>query len=135
MPRLPRPEHPRPDWHRPDWLSLNGTWRFAFDPHNRGEHERWYRAAHPDLATRDRGTDDPFGDTIVVPFPWESPLSGVHDPGYLGVGWYQRTIHVPESWASPSGEWRLHPWLAFGAIDWEARVWVDGSMVAEHEGG
>ena len=135
MSQLPRPEHPRPDWHRPDWLSLNGTWRFAFDPHNRGEHERWYRAAHPDLGTRDRGTEDPFGDTIVVPFPWESPLSGVHDPEYLGVGWYQRIIDVPASWASTSGGWRLHPWLAFGAIDWEARVWVEGRLVAEHEGG
>jgi hypothetical protein len=135
VPELPRPEHPRPDWHRPDWLSLNGTWRFTFDAHNRGEHERWYRSAHPAVGTRDYGVEDPFGDTIVVPFPWESPLSGVCDPEYLGVGWYQRTIEVPASWEGSSGGWRLHPWLIFGAIDWEARVWVDGQLVAEHEGG
>lgn len=135
---IPRPEHPRPDWHRADWLNLNGTWRFTFDPHNRGEHERWYRAAHPDLdvpASRDRGTLNPFGDRIVVPFPWESPLSGVHDTEYLGVAWYQRVIEVPPSWARADGTWRLHPWLTFGAIDWSARVWVNGRLVVEHEGG
>ena len=160
MPLLPRPEHPRPDWHRPDWLNLNGAWRFAFDPHNRGEHERWYRAVHPDLGQMSGGVEDPFGDTIVVPFPWESPMSGVHDPEYIGVGWYQRTLEVPPSWASiltydaesdrgldraasqnrivssaREQNWRLHPWLAFGAADWEARVWIDGRLVAEHEGG
>lgn len=98
MPELPRPEHPRPEWHRREWLSLNGAWRFAFDPHNRGEHERWYRAAHPAVVTRDRGVEDPFGKTIMVPFPWESPLSGVHDTEYVGVAWYQRNIEVPASW-------------------------------------
>ena len=135
MPTLPRPEHPRPDWHRPEWLTLNGTWRFTFDPHNRGEHERWYRVAHHAIGPRDRGVEDPFGDSIVVPFPWESPLSGIHDPEYLGVGWYQRTIEIPASWAGHEGAWRLQPWLCFGAIDWEARVWIDGRLVAEHVGG
>lgn len=159
MTSLPRPEHPRPDWHRPDWLSLNGHWRFAFDPLNRGEHERWYRAMHPSIGRISGGIVDPFRDTIVVPFPWESPSSGVHDTEYVGVGWYQRTVDVPASWAagnapafdggqgtvtrSPSGSdhdaaddaWRLHPWLVFGAIDWEARVWIDGRLVAEHAGG
>ncbi len=135
MPEMPRPEHPRPDWHRPNWLNLNGSWRFTFDPHNRGEHERWYRVPHPTLGPRDRGIEDPFGDCIVVPFPWESPMSGVHDPEYLGVGWYQRIIEVPASWAGQGATWRFHPWLCFGAIDWEARIWLDGRLVAEHVGG
>ena len=135
MPEMPRPEHPRPDWHRPNWLNLNGSWRFTFDPHNRGEHERWYRVPHPTLGPRDRGIEDPFGDCIVVPFPWESPMSGVHDPEYLGVGWYQRIVEVPASWAGQGATWRFHPWLCFGAIDWEARIWLDGRLVAEHVGG
>jgi hypothetical protein len=143
-------------------LNLNGPWRFAFDRHNRGEHERWYRVVHPEVGHRAGGAKDPFGDTIVVPFPWESPLSGVHDTEYLGAGWYQRAITAPASWASDASPsafgaperdgngphspergsstvagvgWRLRPWLAFGAIDWEARVWIDGRLVAEHVGG
>ena len=46
----PRPEHPRPDWHRSDWMNLNGVWNFALDPDNRGEHLRWYKVPHPDVA-------------------------------------------------------------------------------------
>ncbi|CAA9292764.1 MAG: GH2 [uncultured Chloroflexi bacterium] len=31
--------------------------------------------------------------------------------------------------------WRLRPYLCFGAVDWSARVWINGRFVAEHDGG
>ena len=31
--------------------------------------------------------------------------------------------------------WRLKPSLCFGAVDWSARVWVNGRFVGEHIGG
>ena len=31
--------------------------------------------------------------------------------------------------------WRLRPYLCFGAVDWNAKVWVNGRFVAEHDGG
>ena len=116
---IPRPEHPRPDRVREPWQSLNGRWRFAFDGQLRGEHERWYR---PEI-------DHPFGQRIAVPFPWESQLSGLARKDYLGAGWYRREITLPIAWKGK------RVWLNFGAIDWHARVWIDGRPVGEHVGG
>src|SRR5262245_60607085 len=141
---VPRPEHPRPDLRRDEWRNLNGTWRFSFDVHNRGEQQRWYRLPHPDVAARtgeiSAHGEDPFVAQIVVPFPWESRLSGVADPAYKGAAWYQRVIEAPPEWADPGprrpgARWRRRPYLCFGAVDWNAKVWVDGRFVTEHDGG
>lgn len=57
--------------------------------------------------------------TINVPFPWESPLSGVARTEYKGAAWYTREFTVPAEWDG------LTPWLHFGAVDWSARVCMD----------
>lgn len=114
-----RSEHPRPDHRRDPWLSLNGPWRFAFDPEMIGEQDRWHRPT----AGRPKSLE------INVPFPWESRLSGVAAPRYQGAAWYEREVTVPAEWTD------LRPILHFGAIDWSARVWVNGHLVAEHENG
>ncbi len=161
---LPRPEHPRPDFQREPWINLNGRWRFSFDKDNMGEQRKWYRLAHP-AARNAEGippTDDPFGSEIVVPFPWESRLSEVCAPDYKGAAWYQRVIEIPADWAEGDADsgprdaiglpgmedtssavtaigagvtWRLRPFLCFGAVDWNAKVWVNGRFVGEHSGG
>jgi beta-galactosidase/beta-glucuronidase len=90
---VPRPEHPRPDFVREPWINLNGRWRFTFDKDDVGEQLRWYRVHHPArgemLASTDPSSyfntgpsagslvEDPFGDEIIVPFPWQSHLSVV----------------------------------------------------------
>lgn len=143
-PELPRPEHPRPDFQREPWIKLNGRWRFAFDPQNVGEQLRWYRVSHPVVASHigevSDPVEDPFLSEIVVPFPWESRASGVGEATYKGAAWYQRSIEVPREWAGgrpgrTGVAWRRHPFLCFGAVDWSAKVWVNGRFVAEHEGG
>ncbi len=115
---IPVPEYPRPDLQRERWLNLNGKWAFDFDPDAVGESEKWYA---PDAHQ--------YGMHIIVPFPWESKLSEVHNPEYKGAAWYQRTISVPEEWASQRVV------LKFGAVDWEAKVWINGHFVGGHEGG
>jgi hypothetical protein len=60
---VPRPEHPRPDLRRPLWENLNGPWEFRFDPDDRGRQEHWEQ---PGVQ---------FPETILVPFPWESPAA------------------------------------------------------------
>ena len=116
--QIPRPEHPRPDFQRDDWLNLNGKWAFDFDPDAVGESEKWYS----------KGTHH-YSQHITVPFPWESELSEVNDAEYKGAAWYQRTISVPEDWAGK----RII--LKFGAVDWEAKVWVNDNFIGQHEGG
>src|SRR5262245_42500020 len=87
---IPWPEHPRPDFQRPTWVNLNGTWSFEFDPQDIGEKETWFKPG-----------GHAFSRKIVVPFPWESKLSGIHDPAYKGVAWYSREIQLPSGreWA------------------------------------
>jgi len=114
---IPKPEHPRPDFERSDWVNLNGTWDFRFDPLDRGLSEEWYRQP----AAFDR--------KITVPFPWESKLSGIADLSPQQIAWYRREFRVPRNWRGK------RVWLRFGAVDWEARVWVNGRYVGQHQGG
>jgi len=113
---IPRPEHPRPDFERDAWLNLNGTWQFEIDNDETGE-ERGLRS----------GTD--LAGTIVVPFCPESKLSGVGNTDFMNRVWYRRTFAVPEDMRGK----RLL--LHFGAVDWHARVWLNGRVLGEHRGG
>ena len=106
--------HPRPQLQRERWISLDGPWRFAFDPDR-----RWHRPADiPDWPL-----------TIRVPFCPESRMSGIGDTGFHPVCWYEREFDLPE--LPPNGRLLLH----FGAVDYQARVWVNDYPVMEHEGG
>ena len=105
------PEHPRPQMVRPDWRNLNGLWEYAVTP-------------------RDAEPPDHWDGTILVPFCIESNLSGVGRR--VGPGerlWYRRTFT-----ARPSPEDR-RGLLHFGAVDWEAVVRINGTLVGEHRGG
>jgi len=119
---VPRGEHPRPDLRRNLWLNLNGAWQFRFDPDDRGIEENWHEAT-AGVAAGD------FDRRIVVPFCWQSKLSGVGDTSGQQIGWYRRTTEIPETFQG------RNVWLRFGAVDWEARVWVNGREAGRHEGG
>ena len=113
----PRPEYPRPDLMRSDWLNLNGTWRFAFDDEDRGLRARW----HEDPSALDR--------EILVPFPYQSPMSGIGTRDLHPVVWYARRFQVPAEWAG------RRVLLHFGAVDYQAQVWVNGVPAAGNTGG
>ncbi len=106
------PEYPRPQMVRPNWRNLNGLWQFE-------------EASEGDSVPIGR---DLTGQ-ILVPFPWESALSGVRQVFDSHRAWYRRRFTVPASW--PKGRVLLH----FGAVDWEATVYVNGACVGIHRGG
>ena len=112
-----RGRHPRPQLTRPDWTDLSGPWGFAYDDGDVGLDERWSER------------DDVFDRVITVPFPPESPASGIGDRDFHPVVWYRRTVRRrPRRRA-------MRLLLHFGAVDYRASVWVNGRLVAEHEGG
>lgn len=105
------PEYPRPIMERADWQNLNGEWDYAIRP--KGEVEP---------AT--------FDGKILVPFAVESSLSGVQQMvGQENELWYKRTFQVPAAWKGK--EILLH----FGAVDWQADVFVDDVLIGSHVGG
>lgn len=106
------PEYPRPQQTRKQWANLNGTWQFQGTTQD---------AALP------KGK---LSGKILVPYPMEAPLSGVAEHHDWSL--YQRTFKVPAGWRVGSGN-RLH--LNFGAVDYEAWVYVNGKQVAHHLGG
>ncbi|MEV5548716.1 LamG-like jellyroll fold domain-containing protein [Streptomyces sp. NPDC052309] len=114
--RNPLPEYPRPQQVRSRWKNLNGPWQFS---------------------AAEAGEQPVFGkdldERIVVPFPVESQLSGLerHEDHMF----YRRLVDVPKNWKVGKGGKGNRLKLNFGAVDYQARVWVNGTKVAEHTGG
>lgn len=113
----PRADYPRPQFVRQDWLNLNGEWEFAFDDDNEGEWSGWHEAGRT------------FGGRIVVPFCYQSRLSGIGTNDFHDIVWYRKRAELPDVFA---GKRVL---LHFGAVDYEAKVWINGKLAACHEGG
>ena len=59
----------------------------------------------------------------------ESHLSGIGDRYFHPCVWYQRAFDIPAKWEGRCVR------LNFGAVDYRATVWVNGTVVAWHEGG
>ncbi len=116
----PDPAYPRPQLLRERWTDLTGTWQFGYDDADVGVDERWWE---PGCEAFDR--------EIVVPYPPESPASGIGDTGFHRVVWYRRTFERRDAGDRPGERVLLH----FGAVDHQASVWVNGSLVVTHEGG
>jgi len=109
--------HPRPQLTRARWIDLGGTWDFAYDGSGQGFDAGWQERV------------DVYTHTIQVPFPPESSESGIGDTSFHPIVWYRRTFSV-------SPEDRVKRLLLHcGAVDYRASVWVNGRLVATHEGG
>jgi len=104
-------EYPRPQLMRKHWTNLNGLWDYA-------------------LVDREAEAPQKFDGKILVPFPIESSLSGV----MKRVGdnqrlWYRREFEPPK--VGKDDRLLLH----FGAVDWDATVFVNDREVGKHRGG
>ncbi|HYT66279.1 MAG TPA: glycoside hydrolase family 2 TIM barrel-domain containing protein [Vicinamibacterales bacterium] len=105
------PEYPRPQMARPKWTNLNGPWGYA-------------------ITAADAPRPASFDGRILVPFPVESQLSGAG--AWVAPDqrlWYRRTFAAP---ARGTADRVL---LNFGAVDWEAAVYMNGALAGEHRGG
>ena len=104
---------PRPLLERNAWRSLNGQWQFALDVDG-----AW---AGPN--------DVKWEQEITVPFSPETSASGIGFTGFFRACWYRREVEF--GFRQPGERVILH----FGAIDYHATIWVNGSLATVHEGG
>ena len=128
----PWPEYPRPQLQRSEWRNLNGIWRYQ------------------NASSLSAVDTPPFGQNlareVLVPSCLESGLSGkckdwfsvsklltTKPTGIQGnytlYSWFSTSFTVPSAW---SGQRVL---LNFGAIDYEATVFINGHKAAFNRGG
>lgn len=111
-PRNALPEYPRPQMTRENWLNLNGLWDYAL--------------ADKDTATAPAA----YSGKILVPYPYESALSGVGKPSIPNQRlWYRRMFSVPAAWKNQK------VLLHFGAVNYDSTVMVNGRLIGTHRGG
>ncbi|MFG3103966.1 LamG-like jellyroll fold domain-containing protein [Streptomyces sp. NPDC048182] len=115
-PKHPLPEYPRPQQVRSKWKNLNGPWQFS-----------GAKAGEQPVFGKD------LNEKITVPYPVESQLSGLerHEDHMF----YRKLIDVPKNWQVGKGGQHNRLKLNFGAVDYQATVWVNGKKVTEHTGG
>lgn len=111
-----RMEYPRPQFRRQDWIALNGVWEFDFDD---GQLD----------AARILSGKDRLKRTILVPFSYEYPASGIGESAPHEAVWYRRSVRLDGAHA------KRRALLCFNACDYHAQVWVNGMFAMQHTGG
>lgn len=90
---------------------MNGLWDYSLTP-------------------KEEALPNTYTGKILVPFAVESALSGVGKTvGKDSLLWYRTTFTIPKGM---KGQNIL---LHFGAVDWQAEVYVNGKKIGMHEGG
>jgi hypothetical protein len=100
-------------------FNLNGEWEFAFDDTNRGLIERWYL----------KESANNFDKKIIVPFCFQSKLSGIEDTSFHEVFWYKKEFKIQKHFENKK------VLLHFGAIDYRCVIYLNEVYVGSHEGG
>lgn len=104
--------HPRKIFRRDKWKSLNGEWDFAFD-----DKMKFTKPSHLEAWTH----------KIKVPFAPETPASGIGNTDFHPRVWYKKTFTLKRE----KKRYILH----FGAVDYVAKVWLNGLLLGTHQGG
>ena len=97
-------------------VSLDGMWRFAFDPESKGVDGGW--ALHL-----------PESITMPVPASFCDFFTDKESREYCGDFWYETDFFVPGEWEGKDIAVR------FGSVTHRARIFVNGVEVTSHEGG
>jgi hypothetical protein len=93
--------------------AIDQSWQFSPDP------KAQYTAATVDRQATWRAAR--------ASLSWNSQFDDLRD--YAGVGWYRVKLVLPPP--QPSTRQLIH----FGAVDYLAEVWVNGTRLGQHEGG
>jgi hypothetical protein len=106
------------------FLLLDGDWKFALDPEDKGLSETWY-------------VDHQYDHTANWPGSVESELAKQQpeQPAWTDkiVVWYEREFPIPEFEEGENHESSIFQ-LTFGACGYETRVWLNGILLKTIEG-
>lgn len=94
-------------------LDFQAGWRFSTDPEKTGEQQSWFQKMPSQT------------EPITVPHTWNKGKNA----NFKGTGWYFKTFDGSPAWKG------MHVELHFGATFYKSRVWLNGQLIGEHEGG
>ncbi len=106
--------------------SLNGPWQAIIDPYETGLNARFYLNAKAKDKHELVEYDFDKSDALNVPGDWNSQKKELFF--YEGPVWYKKSFSYPK---------REHTrvFLYFGAANYFTRVYLNGKVLGEHEGG
>jgi beta-glucuronidase len=121
-------------------LSLNGRWQYIIDPYEMGYYDYRYEPFDQSASGTGGFYDDrkqnsksdlveynfDFAPSLNVPADWNSQAEKLEF--YEGTIWYRRKFNI----AREQGK---HYVLHFGAVNYEAHVYLNGKKLGMHKGG
>lgn len=97
-------------------ISLDGLWKFAFDPENKGTTENW-------------STGLKKAEWMPVPSSFNDLYAEKSHREYTGIVWYEKELIVPQEWKEKDLD------LRFGSVTHQATVYINGIEAGRHAGG
>jgi len=106
--------YPRPQFVRNNWTNLNGEWDFTFDDEKIGEQKEFFKIFPKDKK-------------IIVPYTYETKMSGINDQSVHENIWYLKNVDIKEI----KNKYILH----FEGSDFITKLWINGKYVGMNIGG
>jgi beta-glucuronidase len=97
-------------------ISLDGMWKFKFDPESNGLEEQWEKGLQNAIQ-------------IPVPSSFNDLFTDKESREYAGDFWYETEFFVPSEWKNEDFN------IRFGCATHKATVYVNGVEVTSHIGG
>jgi beta-galactosidase/beta-glucuronidase len=94
-------------------VNFDPDWRFHLDTDKSGEAKSWMQRLPADA------------ELVSLPHTWNVGKYST----YQGTAWYFKTFPRSASWE------KQHVEIHFGATFYKSRVWLNGALLGEHEGG
>lgn len=106
--------------------SLNGDWKYIIDPMENGLRTKFYLDRVPESKSAYRSYDFNAAESLTVPGDWNTQRAELLY--YEGTIWYRRKFEF-----RPANGNRV--FLHFGAVNYEAIVYLNGEELGKHVGG
>lgn len=113
-----------------DLLPLDGEWKFAYDPDNAGLAQGWHNPSFDDSAWKGEQVPGSWDLYDTPSFSgYDGSQYGTGSAFYDGYAWYRTRFKSESGWNNKFVK------LNFLGVNYSASVYVNGTLVGEHEGG